>query len=82
MCTVNNKLTCKRSLTSSTSINASSSDIWAPNVLECNFDFLLKLSNSNSLGYATIGSTTMNLEKTTLNLYYNTSIDIPGISTP
>ena len=82
MCHVRNKLSCKRYLTSETSINAESTDIWAPNVLECLSDFVIKLSNNNSLGKAVVGSETMNTYKTTLFLYYNENLDIPGQTYP
>ena len=82
MCSVNHKLSCRRSLTSTSSIDASSNSIWAPNILECDDSILYKLTNSNSLGCAVIGSNTMNLEKTTLLLYYGINFDAAGVTFP
>ena len=81
-CQVRNKLTCKRDLKSTTSINANNSNIWAPNVLECTGSFLYYLSNSDSLGCAVIGSNTMNTTKTTLLLYYSSILDTSGTTWP
>ena len=82
MNSVNHKLSCRRSLTSTSSINSNSSSIWAPNVLECDDNILYFLSNSNALGCAVIGSNTMNLSKTTLFLYYGVNFDTYGITFP
>ena len=81
-CEVQNKLTIRRELESISSIEASSSVLRAPNVLECNFDFLHELTNSDSLGCIVIGSTRMILETTTLLLYYSSLIDTSGITWP
>ena len=75
-------MTIRRELESTSSIEASSSVLGAPNVLECNFDFLHELTNSDSLGCIVIGSTRMNLETTTLLLYYSSSIDAAGMTWP
>ena len=81
-CEVQHKLTIRRELNNSSSVTAHSNILHAPNVLECNFDFLHLLTNSDSLGCIVIGSTAMNLETTTLKLYYNATIDSPGITWP